>query len=57
MYRLVSSANKRIVESMSKTISLIYTKNSSGPIIDPCGTPALIETHSDLSLGNITRCL
>ena len=38
--RLVSSANNRICEPISITMSLIYTKNNRGPRMDPCGGPA-----------------
>ena len=40
MKRLVSSANRRMFEPMSLTTSLIYTKKSKSPKIEPCGTPA-----------------
>ena len=33
--RLVSSANKRLFEPMSVTISFMYKKKSKGPRIDP----------------------
>ena len=38
--RLVSSANSLMFEPISFTISFIYRRNSSGPRMDPCGTPA-----------------
>ena len=41
--RLVSSANKRILDLIFLTISLMYNKNNSGPSIEPCGTPALLS--------------
>ena len=40
--RIVLSANRRICEPISSTMSFIHTKNSKGPRMDPCGTPALI---------------
>ena len=40
MYRLVSQANSLIFELMSLTKSLINIRNSRGPSIEPCGTPA-----------------
>ena len=46
--RFVSSANRmnlRIAEEKHK--SFIYTRNSNGPNIDPCGTPQLIHFNSD----------
>ena len=45
--RLVSSANRRIWEPMSVTISLMYNKNSRGPKMEPCGTPARMKAQSD----------
>ena len=42
MKKLVSSANKRILDPKFLTLSLIYNKNNRGPSIGPCGTPALI---------------
>ena len=38
--RLVSSANNLMFEPISFTISFMYRRNSSGPRMDPCGTPA-----------------
>ena len=38
--RLVSSANSLMFEPISFAISFIYRRNSSGPRMDPCGTPA-----------------
>ena len=38
--RLVSSANSLMFEPISFTISFICRRNSSGPRMDPCGTPA-----------------
>ena len=38
--RLVSSANSLMFELISFTISFKYRRNSSGPRIDHCGTPA-----------------
>ena len=35
MLRIVSSANKRMLEPISLTISLIKTKNRRGPRIEP----------------------
>ena len=40
MYRLVSSANNLIFELMSLTMSFINIRNSRGPGIELCGTPA-----------------
>ena len=38
--RLVSSANSRIFDPISFTISLIYNRKRTGPRIDRWGTPA-----------------
>ena len=54
--RHISSAYRRICEPISSTMSLIYTKNNKGPIMDPCGTPTLIYGQSDEAPGNTTRC-
>ena len=40
IYKLVSSANKRIPQCMSLTMSFMYKINSNGPSIEPWGTPA-----------------
>ena len=42
---LVSSANSRM-----------FNKKSKGPKIDPCGTPARVNFHSDTVPGRTTRC-
>ena len=47
---LVSSA-KRLMDislSITSTKSLIYIRKSKGPITDPCGTPDIIVTVSDI---------
>ena len=54
--RLVSSANKRIWEPMSVTMSLMYNKKSIGPKMEPCGTPARMKAQSDEVPGRTTRC-
>ena len=56
MKRLVSSANRRMFEPMSLTMSLMYTQKSKGPKIEPCGTPARMKVHSETVLGRTTRC-
>ena len=38
--RLVSSSNNLMFEPISFTISFMYRRNSSGPRMDLCGTPA-----------------
>ena len=40
--RLVSSANDRMLDQMSLTMSFIKRRKSKGPRIDPRGTPAPI---------------
>ena len=42
MKRLVSSANKRILDPIFLTISLMYNKKNRGPRKEPYGTPALM---------------
>ena len=34
----------------------IYKRKSKGPKIDPCGTPAFMETQSEVTPGRTTRC-
>ena len=55
--RPVSSANKRIQEPISFTISFIKTRKSNGSSVEPCGIPANIFDQSELTPGRITRCL
>jgi len=49
---MVSYANKIeiIVCSMALGKSLMYTRNNSGPKIDPCGTPYFILVHFETVL-------
>ena len=48
---LVSSANKIILSNFDTPhMSFIHKINSSGPRIDPCGTPHLIFFSSELLL-------
>ena len=56
MKKLVSSANSRMFEPMSVTMSLIYKKKSRGPKMHPGWTPAVINFHSDTAFGMTTRC-
>ena len=42
IYRVVSSAQERILLSHDLWISLTYSKYSKGPKIDPSGTPHII---------------
>ena len=48
MYKLVSSAKRRIDAPISLTISLINIRNSKGPRMDPWGTPAPMKPQSEL---------
>ena len=57
IYKVVSSANNRMLELISDTISFMNTKNNIGPSIEPCGTRALIFCQSDSTPGNTTLCL
>jgi hypothetical protein len=45
--REVSSANKWMSLSMFVVISLMKIKKSSGPRMDPWGTPAVVFFHVD----------
>ena len=51
-YREVSSANRRMHEPISLTISLIYIKNIRGPRIDAWGTPARTLLKSETPSSN-----
>ena len=53
--RLVSSAYRRMFEPISTTMSLMYNKKNKGPKIDPYGTPARMNFHSDTIPGRTTR--
>jgi len=49
--RLVSSANKiKFRYVLECTISFIYSRNKSGPRIEPCGTPQLMDLKLELQL-------
>ena len=41
---------------ISMTMSLIYRRKSNDPIIEPCGTPARMNTQSEVPPGRTTRC-
>ena len=45
-----------MLEPISKTMSLIYRRKSNGPKIEPCGTPARMNTQSEVPPGRTTRC-
>ena len=53
---VVSSANKRILQPMFSTMSLINIKNRSGPSTEPWGTPAEIVPVCDVAFPMVTRC-
>ena len=54
--RQVSSANELILDWISSTISLMQTKkNSRGPRIEPCGTPAHTCFGSEITPGITTH--
>ena len=53
LYHLQKS---RILEPISRTISLIYTRNKRGPKIEPKGTPACIKVQSETAPGRTTLC-
>ena len=57
MYRLVSSAKRRMEQSIFLTISFMYTKNTSGPNMEPWGTLASTEARSEHLPLMTTRCL
>ena len=54
----MSSANV-LIFAFSKHLgmSLIYIKNRSGPRVEPCGTPHLIESGFDLAFSTSTYCV
>ena len=45
IYKLVSSAKRRIEEFMFLTILFIKMRKSRGPSIEPCGTPAYTDYY------------
>ena len=53
---LVSSANSRIFDPISFTISLIYNRKRRGPMIDPWGTPLRMYVQSETAPGRTIRC-
>ena len=55
MKRLVSSANKRILDPIFLSISLTYNNNNKWPTIEPCGARAIMKTHSEKLPGSTTR--
>ena len=56
IYKLVSSAKRRIEEFMFLTISFIKMRKSRGPSIEPCGTPAYTDALSDKAPLKMTHC-
>jgi len=53
---VVSSAKDNIVVLRDFDMSLIYNKNSSGPKIEPCGTPHETSSVGDLAFSIQTNC-
>ena len=56
IYKLVSSAKRRIEEFMFLTISFIKMRKSRGPSIEPCGSPAYTDAHLDKVPLRMTHC-
>jgi hypothetical protein len=55
--KFVSPAKCLVVEKRVRLFkSLIYTRKSSGPSTDPCGTPCKIGLVSDFELPIVTYC-
>ena len=54
--RVLSSANIRISDSMSWTMSLMNIMNSKGPRREPWGTLALVSIIMDVSQSITTHC-
>ena len=55
IYKLVSSAKRRMEEFISLTMSLTKIRKKNGPNMDPYGTPACTSTQSDLVPLRITH--
>ena len=53
---LVSSANNFMSDSMFIVMSFIKIRKNRGPKTEPCGTPAVIGSSSDLFPFKITSC-
>ena len=56
IYKLVSSAKRRTEEFMFLKISFIKIRKSRGPSIEPWGTPAYTDAHSDKAPLRMTHC-
>ena len=52
----VSSAKSFMSHLIFAVKSLMYTRKKRGPRIEPCGTPAVIEPHSDALPFKTVRC-
>ena len=57
IYKLLSSANRRILAPMFLTMSFIYIRNSNGPRIEPWETPASTEAQWEAWPPTTTQCL
>ena len=55
--RHVSSAKRDTKNLDASAKSLIYSKKSSGPRVEPCGTPHNIVNNSDVSPLTTVNCL
>ena len=53
---VVSSAHIKISDSMSFSMSFMYTIKSSGPNLEPCGTPDVTCLTSDFTLSTTVTC-
>ena len=56
-YIMLSSANRRILDWMFSLMSLMYSKKSTGPRSEPCGTPDVTSVVSDRAPLTETRYL
>ena len=56
-YIMLSSANRRILDSTFSVMSLMYSKKSIGPRTEPCGTPDVTYVMSERAPLTETRCL
>ena len=58
VYNKLSSAKRRMSDSVWLGMSLMYVKNNKGPSTVPCGTPDNTSSLSDLSLlALVVSCL
>jgi len=57
LYRMQSSAKRRISDVMLSETSLMYRRKSKGPRTVPCGTPDVTGSQVDWDPFTTTRCL